>query len=233
MDTLSTNPYTVLCGGAVGDGKHRSAADAIAMPDVTLNTVISVMNEVNLKLFTNASIPQDLHSHDAGNIDNNDSGVSATRENESVMSPAWCQGHNGVNEDEVGIGGQGIEANITRQEKDSKKFVPFTVSHLVFDTVEATCKYSNYLEQQEKEMIKWKSSDVSIPEDVSYSLNTFPALSGEELEKLNKFRPSSLHEASKIQGITPHAIVYIHNSLTRGHYYKRLKNGSSKVEFEL
>jgi tRNA uridine 5-carboxymethylaminomethyl modification enzyme len=98
------------------------------------------------------------------------------------------------------------------------------ISPLVYDTVEATCKYAHYLNRQEMEMVRWKQSgSLVLPLDLVYSLDTFPALSGEELEKLRKHRPSTLHEAGKIAGVTPHALVYIHNSITRGHYKKRLK----------
>jgi len=92
----------------------------------------------------------------------------------------------------------------------------FAVSPLVYDTVEATCKYSNYLSRQEEEMARWRRGGaVVLPADLEYSHALFPAFSAEEIEILKRERPVTLHAASQIQGLTPHTLVYLYNFVTR------------------
>jgi tRNA uridine 5-carboxymethylaminomethyl modification enzyme len=93
----------------------------------------------------------------------------------------------------------------------------FSVPQLVYDTLEATAKYANYLSRQEEEMERWRrGAHVSIPHTVTYTHTTFPSFSNEELELLAHHRPDTLHAASQLQGITPHSLVYLHNFITRG-----------------
>lgn len=54
-----------------------------------------------------------------------------------------------------------------------------------------------------------------IPRDLDYSLTTFPALSMEELEKLRHYRPTTLHEAGSIAGMTPAGLIYLHSYVRR------------------
>lgn len=108
----------------------------------------------------------------------------------------------------------------------------FQISDSVHDTVEATAKYSNYLNRQEDEMARWrKSALMPIPSDLDYSQATFPAFSAEELEKLRKHRPATLHAASQIQGITPHTVVYLYNHISKGrHHSQRGGRGGGKED---
>lgn len=104
---------------------------------------------------------------------------------------------------------------------DQPEFSSFTVSPLVYDTLEATCKYSNYLSRQDEEMERWrKSGALKIPESIEYTRDNFP-FAAEELEKLRKFRPETLHAASQIQGITPHALIYLQTYISRGRHVRR------------
>lgn len=102
----------------------------------------------------------------------------------------------------------------------------FTVDTLVYDTVEAISKYSNYLSRQEEEMARWKKSGAMLlPTDIQYTSKQFPSFSAEELEKLQKHRPLTLHAASQLQGITPHALIYLHSYISRGkHHIARAAN---------
>jgi tRNA uridine 5-carboxymethylaminomethyl modification enzyme len=93
----------------------------------------------------------------------------------------------------------------------------FQVDRVVFDTVEATCKYSKYLERQTDEMARWRAGGATkIPPNIEYNHLNFPSFSAEELEHLERERPITLHAASQISGLTPHALIYLHNYVTRG-----------------
>ena len=92
----------------------------------------------------------------------------------------------------------------------------FVVSSSVRDTVEAHCKYANYLKRQEGEMNRWRKFKLSMyPSDVNYTREEFSGCSNEELELLRKHRPANGHEASAIQGITAHTLAYLHNHFSR------------------
>ena len=131
------------------DGKHKTAADVLSMPNITLSQIITIINTL-------------------GKNNNN------------------------------------IELS------------QFNVNNLVYDTVEATCKYANYLTRQSDEMIRYKRNNfISIPNDILYIHSIFPSFSSEELEKLSFHRPVTIHEASQIQGVTPHSLVYLQNYITK------------------
>ena len=134
------------------DGKPKTAADVLSMPNITLEEIVSIVKNVGI-----------------------------ARQDDALSS--------------------------------------FEVTPLVFDTVEATVKYSTYLTRQDTEMARWrKSGHLAIPTDIEYTHERFPAFSSEELEKLNRYQPRTLHEASQLQGLTPHALVYLHNYISRGKY---------------
>ena len=65
-------------------------------------------------------------------------------------------------------------------------------------------------------MAKWKKAAfLVLPKDIEYDRINFPSLSSEELEKLEEARPTTLHAASQIQGVTPHALVFLHNFVSK------------------
>jgi tRNA uridine 5-carboxymethylaminomethyl modification enzyme len=72
-------------------------------------------------------------------------------------------------------------------------------------SVETAIKYEGYLRQQEREVEKLRKAEAKrIPPELEYS--GIPGLSREIIEKLNKVRPSSIAQASRIPGVTPAAI---------------------------
>ena len=145
------------------DGKYKSAAEVLSMPDVTLDEITKIINE------------------------------------------------------------QGVK-------KGDQSLIDFKVDHLVYDTVEAISKYSNYLHRQEDEMARWKKSGAMLlPTDLQYTADAFPSFSAEELERLQKSRPSTLHAASQLQGITPHTLIYLHTYMSRGkhHIARNMRNAAA------
>lgn len=97
----------------------------------------------------------------------------------------------------------------------------FTVPPVVYETVEATSKYAKYLDRQEDEMARWKrASMITLPTTIEYTRALFPSLSSEELEKLKSQRPLTLHAASQIPGITPNALVFLYNFVSKGKHKK-------------
>jgi len=70
-------------------------------------------------------------------------------------------------------------------------------------------KYYRYVQKQTKQIEKMKKMlKMTIPEDFDY--RGISGLSNEVVEKLEKFRPPTLFNASEISGVTPAAIDVIH-----------------------
>lgn len=76
----------------------------------------------------------------------------------------------------------------------------------VKEEVEIELKYEPYIEREKKlnEKLK-KLEDVKIPEDIDY--DKIPSLTNEAKEKLKRFRPITVGQASRIDGITPATIT--------------------------
>jgi tRNA uridine 5-carboxymethylaminomethyl modification enzyme len=78
--------------------------------------------------------------------------------------------------------------------------------------VETEIKFAGYLEQQKKSIGKLKSAEaVAIPEWLEYSV--ISGLSREMREKLERIRPSTIGQASRIPGVTPAALSLVHVSI--------------------
>jgi tRNA uridine 5-carboxymethylaminomethyl modification enzyme len=71
--------------------------------------------------------------------------------------------------------------------------------------VETEIKYSGFIQRQLKEVERFRNiENIKIPQDLEY--NNISGLSREIKEKLLRFQPLSLGQASRISGITPAAI---------------------------
>jgi len=74
---------------------------------------------------------------------------------------------------------------------------------------EIIIKYEGYIKKQQDEVNKYrKIENVKIPHDINYS--NIKGLRAEYVEKLNKIRPTTLGQASRIKGITPSALSLLH-----------------------
>jgi tRNA uridine 5-carboxymethylaminomethyl modification enzyme len=88
----------------------------------------------------------------------------------------------------------GIERNMRRNEARA---------------VETEIKFAGYLEQQKKSIEKLKAAEaVSIPEWIEYG--AISGLSREMRETLERVRPGTLGQASRIPGVTPAALSLVH-----------------------
>ena len=104
------------------------------------------------------------------------------------------------------------EKEATESEIDSLDPTPSSV----YDTVEASVKYKSYVVRQEKDIESWrKAQGAKIPPTIIYDHAIMPTFSKEEIEKLNRFRPSTFAEASQISGLTPQSIVYLYHHVMR------------------
>jgi tRNA uridine 5-carboxymethylaminomethyl modification enzyme len=71
--------------------------------------------------------------------------------------------------------------------------------------VEIEVKYSGFIQRQLKNVERFKNLEkIKLPEGLDYS--GIPSLSREIREKLNRFKPLNLGQASRISGVTPAAI---------------------------
>jgi tRNA uridine 5-carboxymethylaminomethyl modification enzyme len=92
------------------------------------------------------------------------------------------------------------------------------------DSIEMEVKYEGYIHRQIKQVERFKRFESkSIPSDFSYE--SVKGFSREVLEKLNRVRPSSIGQASRISGITPAAISLLLVALE-----KTRRNGSVQAE---
>jgi tRNA uridine 5-carboxymethylaminomethyl modification enzyme len=78
--------------------------------------------------------------------------------------------------------------------------------------VETEIKFAGYLEQQKKSVAKLKAAEaVAIPEWLEYG--AISGLSREMREKLERIRPMTIGQASRIPGVTPAALSLVHVSI--------------------
>jgi tRNA uridine 5-carboxymethylaminomethyl modification enzyme len=78
--------------------------------------------------------------------------------------------------------------------------------------VETEIKFAGYLDQQTRSISKLKSAEaVAIPEWLEYG--AISGLSREMREKLERVRPTTIGQASRIPGVTPAALSLVHVSI--------------------
>ncbi|MEK7737836.1 MAG: tRNA uridine-5-carboxymethylaminomethyl(34) synthesis enzyme MnmG, partial [Pseudomonadota bacterium] len=90
----------------------------------------------------------------------------------------------------------------------------------VVEQVEIQAKYQGYIERQQEEVTKSRSSEMlRLPADLDYG--AVHGLSVEARQKLSQLRPETLGQASRIQGITPAAISLLLVHLKRHALYEK------------
>jgi tRNA uridine 5-carboxymethylaminomethyl modification enzyme len=82
-------------------------------------------------------------------------------------------------------------------------------------TVETEIKYSGYIAQQERQMVRLKDAERrAIPGDFQFA--GIPGLSREIQDKLARVRPGTLGQAARIPGVTPAAVAILDCYLSVG-----------------
>ncbi|HXL76337.1 MAG TPA: tRNA uridine-5-carboxymethylaminomethyl(34) synthesis enzyme MnmG, partial [Burkholderiales bacterium] len=90
-----------------------------------------------------------------------------------------------------------------------------TVDLLVAEQVEIQAKYEGYIERQREEVERHsKLETLGLPPEIDYC--AVRGLSAEVQQKLNRHRPQTVGQASRISGITPAAISLLLVHLKRG-----------------
>lgn len=85
----------------------------------------------------------------------------------------------------------------------------------VREQVEIQVKYRGYIERQEEQVERLRKMEAArIPADLSY--RDIQGLTPEVREKLERFRPGTLGQASRIQGVTPAALAILSVALKAG-----------------
>ncbi|CAM9152738.1 unnamed protein product [Chrysoparadoxa australica] len=183
------------------NGKKKNGAEVLAMPDVTLKQV-GLLEQHGI-LRETLTIPYRCHKvEDALTL-------YLGAESLDMVSSA--------------------RERLMRKQVSKIKSAPTPTPEWAVDSVEAACKYANYMDRQVKEMEAWRrNQDMKIPPDLKYSADALPPLSAEELEKLNAVRPQTFAAASQISGITPNSMVYLYHYV-RKQYLDRDQERSKDV----
>jgi tRNA uridine 5-carboxymethylaminomethyl modification enzyme len=203
------NKGEVMCGGGGSTGQKKSAEEILSMPHVTLKDVEDIMAEEGVRLLKEA-----------------EEETTICKEGEEELYYYYGDQEKGINSTTSSL--------MTKKEmlitKAQRLLDPSPPS--IYDTVEATVKYSNYLGRQAKDMESWrKAQGVRIPTDLVYDQSIFPTLSTEEIEKLSQLRPSTFAEASAISGVTPQSLIYLYQHIQkRARQRDRERSNSSKTQ---
>jgi tRNA uridine 5-carboxymethylaminomethyl modification enzyme len=110
----------------------------------------------------------------------------------------------------------GYDDLMTLQGIDGRKFTgPEPLDDAVKEQIEIQLKYAGYIDRQAKEVERHEYyENLKLPTDLDYL--AVSALSMEVRQKLNKHRPETLGQASRISGVTPAAISLLLVHLKKG-----------------
>ena len=109
----------------------------------------------------------------------------------------------------------GYDTLMTMQAADGRRFDNPDLPAGIAEQVEIQVKYAGYIDRQAKEVGRHEHyENLKLPTDLDYM--KIPALSIEVRQKLNKHRPETLGQASRIAGITPAAISLLLIHLKKG-----------------
>jgi tRNA uridine 5-carboxymethylaminomethyl modification enzyme len=105
------------------------------------------------------------------------------------------------------------EAGVSRETLEAELGTP--LARAVIEQIEIATKYAGYIDKQVEEVERALSYEhLVLPEDLDYAQVT--ALSHEVRQKLNRHRPTTLGQASRVAGVTPAAISLLLVHLKKG-----------------
>ena len=121
--------------------------------------------------------------------------------------------------------------NVSINDIEEKWTEIFHIDSLVQEHVETELKYKVYLEKQRKEIEHMKkdqfTTDIS---EVEFD-SLINSICKEEIEKLKENRPQTIHAASRIQGIKPTTLIFLHHMVRRSVQEKHKRAASlNKIE---
>lgn len=97
------------------------------------------------------------------------------------------------------------------------------LSSSITEQVVISFKYAGYINKQQEEINKLNEmNNIPLPKDFNY--DEISALSTEVKQKMNKYKPETIGQASRIQGITPAAVSIILIYLKKNRLYKKDDN---------
>jgi len=92
-----------------------------------------------------------------------------------------------------------------------------TLAEAVIEQLEISIKYAGYIHKQNDEVQRSAAYEqLRLPEELDYT--EVSALSHEVRQKLQKHRPETLGQASRISGVTPAAISLLLIHLKKGRF---------------
>jgi tRNA uridine 5-carboxymethylaminomethyl modification enzyme len=92
--------------------------------------------------------------------------------------------------------------------------IPYDLPDEIIENIKIEIKYRGYIEREMKAIKKLsKLENIKIPPN--FDFKEVKSLSREIIEKLTKFKPYNLHQASQIPGVTPAAILAIIHHLEK------------------
>lgn len=101
-------------------------------------------------------------------------------------------------------------------------FKPVVLDQQVFEQIEIQLKYAGYINRQQEEINKHlRNEKTLLPNNINYT--DIAGLSKEVIDKLNKQKPCSIGQASRISGITPAAISNLLIWLKKHNFLKKNK----------
>ena len=100
------------------------------------------------------------------------------------------------------------EARIAQLQEELTRLGGEPLLREVLTTVETEVKYEGYITQQERQIRRLKDAERR-PIPGNFSFSEIPGLSREIRDKLERVRPATLGQASRIPGVTPAAIAVL------------------------
>jgi len=103
----------------------------------------------------------------------------------------------------------GMNYELIKEIEDGK---PYLDEKILAEQVENQIKYEGYIKRQKEEINKYRANEeLKIPNGIDYQ--SIKALSSEVRQKLTEYKPETIGQASRLQGVTPASIsillVYI------------------------